>query len=118
MPEARVYLVRERQVFSFTKPDRARKGWSDLRSIAFWCPRCAEVWAIAQLEGREEVLPEPQLCSRHPPEWYCPCPGSLILGIDILDSGMLEGMPEPLLRREALLCLAQVKENENGQEGV
>lgn len=77
-------------------------------SLAWFCPFCGDVWARALLTDSTEKLSAFEVftvsCEQHPDYWNIP--GSLLSrGLE----GLLEVLPEVLLKRELELSLRNIK---------
>lgn len=81
-------------------------GWRVAYSQALVCPVCLRVWARLHLEGQDIFQIRSQPCERHPTDRHH-IAGALTLayhpGSD--DTGLLDHLPEVLLRREFTLTL-------------
>ena len=68
---------------------------------AFFCPVCAEVWALAPIDGKE-TYPETILCEKHEFSPSRSIPGGLFLA---WDTTWNKDLPLELLAREYLILL-------------
>ena len=103
-------ILLDNQLFEL---DRARSwpgdtfgGWNYAHSRALICPKCLSQWAILAFEGDEILHPQGAFCAAHGD-------GRLLLEFGAIDLPLLAAMPEPLLKRELILTINRL-ENENG----
>lgn len=79
-------------------------------SRVFFCPACTRIWGSVTIEGSDYSRPEMVACTICKWSSLCsPVPGSLIsYGIPPsgMDIGLLEILPDELLKREFSLTLA------------
>lgn len=115
-------LLVEGKVYSVSRPrswpsEFGDNGWKFAHSIALICPKCLDRWAVLAFEGDEDIRPEGAYCAKHEgkEKWFWNRPvvaGSILPGYSY-DFPLLEALPEELLKRELMLTLKRM-ENEDG----
>lgn len=92
-------------------------GWHEAQSVMFVCPKCLKHWATLRFHGDELIWPRAQTCESClvNDEWL-PVPGSLLeeIGWGVIDTSLLNALPEVLLKREFALHLKAFDHENSG----
>lgn len=87
-------------------PGLTLEGWHVAHSRLLVCPQCWNAWALLKFVDDTYAWPTAQFCKDCSPPvqefgWF-PVPGSLLVeeGWGVIDSALLNALPEDLLRRE------------------
>jgi hypothetical protein len=92
-------------------------GWYSVWSVALVCPGCVRVWAMLTVAEAQRHVAVNQYCARCRPakdeHWLVKNapPGSILHeeGLGVIDTALLEALPDVLLKREFELHLASLE---------
>ncbi len=84
-------------------------GWYVAKSHCLYCPLCQQIWATLKFTDDTLVWSRDQICEGCfivKDEWM-PVPGSLLVeeGYGVIDTALLDALPDELLKREVELHL-------------
>ena len=89
------------------------EGWYVAKSKLLVCPKCRRIWAVLEFDDDELVWPVAQSCEECNirDEWM-PVPGSILEeeGRGVIDTALLNALPEDEVRREFNLHLKAYQE--------